>query len=330
MQKAQRFTGFYRVFEMRTLIARNNNSYVRMRLEDAFGSIMAYGWEGKYDMGGSFADSDICFVEGQSRFRIDRWIVDLTYIQQAKEVGEGNATRFLPQSMCARPDCLPRLVAVTDQLSHPALKSFLSSIFLDLKLAEGFLTVPASQRHHHSYPGGLFVHSIECAEIVHASYPVQGCEKELGTVAALLHDIAKTRTMTATKRTTLGYVVEHDHLTLETLAPYLIKLEQTWPDGSIALRYLLTCNGSKKSLPLMPIAEAVKYADRVSSAIDARRLAYNDEPEWKRFARLDVGGPTNRFWSPSVIGCDDELAHYVSMCPRDFAISKYSLRVLSA
>jgi len=300
MQKAQRFTGFYRVFEMRTLIARNNNSYVRMRLEDAFGSIMAYGWEGKYDMGGSFADSDICFIEGQSRFRIDRWIVDLTYIQQAKEVGEGNATRFIPQSMCARPDCLPRLVAVTDQLSHPALKSFLSSIFLDLKLVERFLTVPASQRHHHSYPGGLFVHSIECAEIVHASYPVPGWEKELGIVAALLHDIAKTRTMTATKKTTLGYVVDHDLLTLETLATHLSKIDTSWPDGATALRYLLTWNLNKKSLPLIPVAETVRYADRISSALDARMLAYTDEPKWKSFARLDVGGPVNRFWMPLV------------------------------
>jgi len=298
MQKAQHFTGFYRVRDMRTLIARNNNSYIRMRLEDAFGSIMAYGWEGKYVMEGSFADSDICYIEGRSMFRIDRWIVDLIQIQPANEAGEGNTTRLLPQSMCAKSDCLPRLVAITDQLSHPALKAFLNSIFLDLKLVEGFLTVPASQRHHHSYPGGLLEHSIECAEIVQTSFPVPGWEKELGIVAALLHDIAKTRTMTATKKTTLGYVLDHDLLTLEILATHLSKIDTSWPDGATALRYLLTWNLNKKSLPLMPVAEAVKYADRISSALDARRLAYTDEPEWKRFASLDVGGPVNHFWMP--------------------------------
>jgi len=302
MQKGQRFTGLYLVRDMRTLIAKNNNPYVRIKLEDAFGSIMAYGWEGRYAIEGPIADLDICLVEGRSRYRIDRWIVDLIRIEPAGKIGEGSAVRLIPQSLCPKPEWLLRLVAIVDQLSHPALKSFLDSILLDLAMVERFLTVPASMRHHHSYPGGLLAHSIECAEIVQRSYPVQGWEKELGIVASLLHDIAKTRTMMATKKTALGYVLDHDHLTLEILAPYLAQLDKSWPDGAIALRYLLTLNRSKPSLPLMPVAEAVKYADRISSALDARRLAYIDKPEWKRFARLDVGGPTNRFWSPSVIG----------------------------
>lgn len=298
--KARIFTGLFRVRDMQKLIAKNNNPYVRLRLEDAFGSVMAYGWEGKYAIEGPVSDLDICYIEGRSRFRIDRWVVDLIQIRSVKETGEGNTVRLLPQSMSEKSDCLPRLVAVTDQLSHPALKFFINSVFLDLKLVERFLTVSASQRHHHSYPGGLLAHSVECAEIVQTSYPVPGLEKELGIIAALLHDFGKIQTMAATKKTTLGYVVDHDQLTLETLASHLAKLDKSWPDGATALRYLLTWNLNKKFLPLMPVAEAVKYADRISSALDARRLAYTDEPEWKRFAHLDVGGPVNRFWMPLV------------------------------
>ena len=140
-----------------------------------------------------------------------------------------------------------------------------------------------------------------------SSYPVNGAEKDLGVVAALLHDIAKTNTMTADqKKTTLGYVVDHDLLTLEILAPYLRRLDQTWADGATALRYLLTWNKSQHSLPLLPIAEAVRSADRISSALDARKQAYCNSPEWKRFGNLDVGGPINRFWMPSPIPASQE------------------------
>jgi len=232
--KEQHFTGTFRVHSIRSLITSHFHPYTRLKIEDIYGSAIAYGWSGSFSMDGEIHDMDICYLEGRSRLHQGRWLVDIFYIAPVRNLLEINIARLLPKDECPRP------------------------------------------------------------------VPVVGIEKELGVIAALLHDISKTRTMTNNHRkTTLGYVVEHDLLTLEVLAAHLRELDRTWPDGATALRYLLTWKNSKHSLPLLPVAEAVQAADRVSSALDARKLAYFNVPEWKRFCNLDVGGPVNRFWLPS-------------------------------
>jgi len=298
--KEQHFTGTFRVHSIRSLISSRHHPYTRLKIEDIYGSAIAYGWSGSFSMDGEIHDMDICYLEGRSRLHQGRWLVDIFYIAPVRNLLEINIARLLPKDECPRPELLHRLDWVVNSILNPQLKQLLNSVLLDKEIIQPFLSVPASMKHHHSHEAGLLLHSIECAEIVMNSFPVVGIEKELGVIAALLHDISKTRTMTNNHRkTTLGYVVEHDLLTLEVLAAHLRELDRTWPDGATALRYLLTWKNSKHSLPLLPVAEAVQAADRVSSALDARKLAYFNVPEWKRFCNLDVGGPVNRFWLPS-------------------------------
>jgi len=298
-QKEQDFTGIFRVHSIRSLITSHQQPYTRLKIEDIYGSTIAYGWNGNFSMEGEIHDMDICYIEGRSRLHQGRWIVDIFHIAPAQNLLELNMARMLPKNHCPRPELLPRLDRVVNFIATPQLKRFINSLFLDQQLTQLFLSVPASMKHHHSHEAGLLLHSIECAEIVMHSFPVAGVEKEIGVIAALLHDIAKIRVMTTShKKTTLGYVVGHDQLTLEVLAPFLRGLDHDWPDGATALRYLLTRKNTNHSMPLLPVSEAVQAADRISSALDARNMAYANAPEWKRFSKLDTGGPVNRFWIP--------------------------------
>jgi len=300
--KEQHFTGTFRVHSIRSLITSHHRPYTRLKIEDIYGSSIAYRWNGNFSMDGDIHDMDICYIKGRSRLHQGRWLVDIFYITPVRNLLEINIARLLPKDECPRPELLHRLDWVVNSILNPQLKQLLNSVLLDKEITQPFLSVPASMKHHHSHEAGLLLHSIECAEIVMNSFPVAGIEKELGVTAALLHDISKTRTMTNNHRkTTLGYVVDHDQLTLEALAPHLRELDRAWADGATALRYLLTWKNSKHSMPLLPVAEAVQSADRISSALDARNLAYVNAPEWKRFGSLDVGGPVNRFWLPSSV-----------------------------
>ena len=299
-QTAQKFSGTFRVHGIRSLITSHHQPYTRLKIEDIYGSAIAYGWSGHFTMAGEIHDRDICYIEGRSRLHRGRWIVDIFHIAPAQNLLELNIVRMLPKEHCPRPELLPRLDRVISTITTQQLQHFMNSLLLDQQITQLFLSVPASMKHHHSHTSGLLLHSIECAEFVMNAYPVASVEKELGMIAALLHDIAKIRTMTSNKKkTTLGYVVDHDQLTLEVLAPHLCYLDREWADGATALRYLLTWKNSKHSMPLLPVAEVIQTADRISSALDARNMAYANTPEWKRFSNLDVGGPINRFWSPS-------------------------------
>jgi 3'-5' exoribonuclease len=83
----------------------------------------------------------------------------------------------------------------------------------------------------------------------------------------LLHDIAKTRTLTKDMhRTPLGQRVDHDDLTLEALAPQLHWRENHNPQAAISLRHLLTWKMRRSNpSPGLAALELIRAADRISA-----------------------------------------------------------------
>lgn len=182
-----------------------------------------------------------------------------------------------------------------------ALRAFLKDVFADNKLRKTFLSLPASHSHHHAQSGGLAAHSLEVAAIAHrALIDLDENERWLACTAGLLHDIGKLRTLQpGGRRTMLGYLVDHEQLTLEILASALGSLDRAWPDGGAALRYLLTWRRAKTTgRPLLPAALALEFADRLSSASGIRDDLFKDRPAWQRFVRFRGRGPQTTFWRP--------------------------------
>jgi len=162
---------------------------------------------------------------------------------------------------------LRRLHAVTSIIKTPALRDFLDGLFADMSIAIPLLQVPASLRYHHNYRGGLFEHSVECAEIVASIPHLSEKQREVGILAALFHDIGKIKTMTPDlSRTHLGRMVDHASLTTEICSKHLVELEESWPAGSHALRHIWACMSTKywAYRPSITIVHVVKMADKIS------------------------------------------------------------------
>ncbi len=199
-------------------------------------------------------------------------------------------------------------VQLAAQLEHlirhcpvPSLQCFLDRTFERRDITLPFLTLPASRAHHHAWPGGLAGHSLEVTRIVYASSILDSVqERALGLVARLFHDLGKIRSFKQDgRKTRLGRVVPHTHLTLEMLAPTLPLLDRLWPDGAIGLRYLLGWpSGKGYPRPLIPIALLVEQADRYNAATSARCLAAGAKRPWQQFASLPGPGPRSTFWYP--------------------------------
>lgn len=90
----------------------------------------------------------------------------------------------------------------------------------------------------------------------------------LATVAALLRDVGKVRTLAGDMtRTPLGRHVRHEALTLEVLASHLAWLDGLWPAGAVLLRHLLTAElRCDQAPPARAALELVRAADRISAA----------------------------------------------------------------
>lgn len=289
------FNGTYRVRHPLPKVAQNGSTYFSMTLEDATGEIRAFSWSKKVFI--SFKDLDCVNMTGNIKSLNSIWIVNIIDAELLLTEPE-QPLELIPRSICPLPDLLEQLNILVKSISHKALKRFVESVLADDSIAFPFISVPASRQHHHCISGGLLEHSMECMAMVSRFVEFPQTELEVALVGALFHDIGKIRThKSAEKLTSIGYVCDHDSLTLEILAPHLRRLDTICPDAAIALRYLWTWRNGRRyqPKPLLTIAEAIAAADRISSGLNVQKTVFLDQPDWRRFASF-CG--KNAFWRP--------------------------------
>ena len=276
--------------------ARNHTRYVTCILRDRAGQIPAYAWLERY-RGNDLIDKSLVIVSGSMRWFADRWHVDLSEATLALK-SSSDPLQYLPDEYSPISGGVQRLEGILNRLKIAPLREFMLNVMRDDRIALPFLALPASQKHHHAYPGGLLEHSLECAEFVIRATECMNEQGELAICAALLHDIGKTRTLNRASGNLIGALLNHDLLTLELLAQPLALMDCTWPDGATALRYLLSwklqCYGGRS--PLMTIAETVQAADRISSGMYNETELFGESPVWKKFVS---DGKGRKFWRPS-------------------------------
>lgn len=189
-------------------------------------------------------------------------------------------------------ESLYQLFEAVNALSVRPLKTFMRMVLADEKLMTAFVSIPASKHHHHSYPGGLLSHSLECALITYNSVSslveVSQNEKEVAIVAALLHDIGKIETLSIQEHTSMGKLLDHEKFTLSVLSPHLNELKQYWYKGYEVLVYLLSWKPSMGFCQYV-VGNAIKNADQMSTSASLRRMAFSDKPDYFHFSKLQIG-----------------------------------------
>ena len=193
-----------------------------------------------------------------------------------------------------QPKDLVRLLQFIERLHDERIKKFLIEIFQKPDIAVPFITLPASHNHHHSYPGGLLEHSIECVEWLETMIylKLSTCEAELTLVTALLHDLGKIETMNPASQRQL---VPHETLSLLLCEPFLMKLQCGWLQGADALRAMLSFSMSNNKFPKYPGLLLVKMSDQFSTSVCARNMAFADVPDNFYYGRLQTPTTTHFF-----------------------------------
>lgn len=186
---------------------------------------------------------------------------------------------LIPDRFGRTEDVVFRCRDVVDACATGPIRHFLSNVFSMPEVYRDFWNCPASQSHHHAYPGGLAAHSVEMGENVRDTPRLSDLERDVGIAHALIHDIGKLWCYSPDARhlQALG----HELVGLGQLHQSLERLAADWPDGAVALRSLMS--GQWKRLggkPLMAVGSLVRAYDQASAEKDLRPRRRHPHRPW--------------------------------------------------
>lgn len=168
------------------------------------------------------------------------------------------------------------------------LQPFVDFILTKQEILQLFMSSEASFKHHHSYKGGLFEHSIEVAEMTYQNAKHLGhsdIECQTGLIAALFHDIGKI--YPALNMNTDKYIAgPHESYSFALLAQPLGIL------GTLNSRIFSMLTDLLASKPYghktrYAIEHVLKQADRSSAESNYAKIKFNTLPPHYYFTKVN-------------------------------------------
>ncbi|CAM4452665.1 HD domain-containing protein [Shewanella livingstonensis] len=172
-----------------------------------------------------------------------------------------------------------RFLKLLSLVTLEELQPFINFILDRMDILQLFISSKASHKHHHSYTGGLFEHSIEVAEMTYQNARFldhSDVECQTGLIAALFHDIGKI--YPALHSNSNKYIAgPHDSYAFALLATPLGQL------GTLSSRiFSMLCDllatkpyGHKTRYA---IEHVLKQADRTSAESNFAKIRFNELP----------------------------------------------------
>lgn len=275
-----------------------NGNYLRMRLSDKTGNIMANVWNNALTIAEKFEAGDIIFIKGmvisyreqlqitvQKVRKVQDWEIDLTDYIFATEKDINKMTE--------------RLFTLIDSIQNEYLKQLLSLIFDEKEFLTTFAQAPAAKSWHHNYLGGLLEHTVavtNLCEFTSHYYPV---DKDLLITGAIVHDLGKVKEYTPAPSinfTDMGRLIGHIVIADQMICQKAAMINNFPPELLMKLRHMILSHhgeyekGSAKE-PQMLEAVILHHCDNldaqatgVSQVIDASK---NQDVKWSEFDKLN-------------------------------------------
>lgn len=268
----KRFKGAYSLVGSTERIDKSGKAYWIIKLSDISTSINVYCFNMNQYVE-LLACNSVVHIEATLKYVDGHQYVRCAFLQSLPNSVSRKilSINSLPSCYCPAPETLLQLKTLVDSLSSRHLTRFLTDVLVGSDIGINYLQCPASLRHHHNFTGGLLTHSVDVANKLLSENQFKSAERDIAIVAALIHDIGKTKTLSADgQRTYLGNVVDHDELTLEICAKALARLDKFEPQSALMLRHILTCAspGSRYGYEaITPIALKLQQADKASASM---------------------------------------------------------------
>ena len=251
--------GFSGRFNIRDVIRRTDRrgrSYSRLVLSDGAGEVVALAWDGVYSGPAELRAGQTVNITGDYLPHGGKRCCKTIVV-----VDDPRAEKLYEQAG-------RRLRMMNCSLVDFPLNQFITSLVVTGPLAERFRNEPASRHHHHSYPHGLFIHSVDVALRMFGSPAIPHEDRPLAVMLGLAHDIGKA--WLPEDRAVHHPGMDHDKAALIALGPAIERIQPLWPEVVNDLAQVLCLRVDRQRRPLSRridvLQEALRHADRISCA----------------------------------------------------------------
>jgi 3'-5' exoribonuclease len=291
----QVITTFFLVHEKEIRNTREGKSYLRLELGDRSGTIEARMWDLFETVAKDINRDD--FVKVQARVEIYRNKPQLA-LQQVRRAKpeEIDLVDFLPHTKEDVDKLYARLLEFAQAIRNPWLKTLVSGIVTDPKIAPRYKRAPAAKVMHHAFIGGLLEHVVGlCALAQLLATQYVELDVDLLLTAAMLHDVGKLDELCyerAIGYTTEGQLLGHIVMELETVSRAMDSIAGFPAPLKTVVQHMLISHhgqyefGSPK-LPMIREAMVFHYMDDLDSKMAAVRAALGSgagDEQWSAYS----------------------------------------------
>ena len=198
LREGNRMTGIYLCKHRQPAVTKNGKPYENVILQDRTGTIDAKIWEPNSQGIDEFEVFDYIDIVGDVNSFNGALQVSIKRVRKAGE-GEYNPADYLPTSRYDIEEMYQTLLKYIHSVKNPYLLEMLENLFVkNQELAKNFRTSSAAKNVHHGFVGGLLEHTLSVTrfcDFMAKVYPI--LNRDLLISAAILHDIGKTRELSA-------------------------------------------------------------------------------------------------------------------------------------
>lgn len=298
LHEGDRISDIYFCKHKQSATTKNGKPYENLILQDKTGVIDAKIWDPNSQGIEDFSSMDFIEVYGEVTSFQNALQINIKRVRRCRE-GEYDPADYLPVSDKDIEEMYQELLGYIAALRNDNLKELAEAFFVkDTDFIKRFKNSSAAKNVHHGFVGGLLEHTlgvVHLCEFYTKSYPM--LNKDLLIVAGMLHDIGKTKELSAFPEndyTDEGQLLGHIMMGTEMVADKIRELPGFPLSLANELKHCILSHhgeleyGSPKK-PALIEAVALNFADNTDAKMQTMLEILNGAGEqtgWLGYNRL--------------------------------------------
>lgn len=292
-----RINDIYLCKHKQSAVTKTGKPYDNVILQDKTGAIDAKIWEPNSAGIEDFDVLDYVDITGEVSVFNGALQLSIKRVRKCHE-GEYDPREYLPVSKYPIDEMFDQLLSLVDSIENDYLKKLLNKFFReDEDFIKKFKNSSAAKSVHHGFVGGLLEHTLSVTKLCNyycKHYPI--LKRDLLLSAAMLHDIAKTRELSAfpvNDYTDEGNFLGHIVMGVEMVGEKIRQIDGFPSLLEAEIKHCIVSHhgeyeyGSPKK-PAIIEAVALNYADDIDAKMETFKemLEGTTETGWLGFNRL--------------------------------------------